>query len=324
MFEGKKVLITGGLGFIGSNLARKLVSLGAEVYIFDNMDPNGGANPINVNDLKDRLFITLGDIRDKLAMKWAIVGKDYIFNLAGQTSHQESMAYPFMDLDTNARAQLTLLELCREYNPGVKIVFASTRQLYGKPEYLPVNEKHPIRPVDVNGINKWAGEQYHILYNNVYGIKSSVLRLTNTYGPGMRIKDARQMFLGIWIKLLLEGKPFEVWEGHHLRDFTYVGDVVTAFLKSAENKKANGQIFNLGGCEKINLKTLGDMLIETNRGGTYTEKELPPERKAIDIGDYYSDYTKIKDMLGWSPKVTLYEGLGYTVNYYKHNHWGYT
>jgi UDP-glucose 4-epimerase len=320
MFNGKKVLVTGGMGFIGSNLSRRLVELGAEVQIFDNMDPCGGANTFNISDIENNLTVTVGDVRDTLAMKWAIVGQDYIFNLAGQTSHQESMTHPQADMDINAKSQLSILELCRHNNPGVKIVFASTRQLYGRPMYLPVDEKHPVNPVDINGVNKWAGEQYHILYNNVYGVKSSVLRLTNTYGEGMRIKDAKQMFLGIWLRLLLEKKPFLVMEGHHQRDFTYVDDVVDAFLLAATKNRANGQIFNLGGSQ-CSLKTLGDMLLEVNGGGVgYLESELPPERKAIDIGDYYSDYTKIKDMLGWKPKISLYEGLGSTLDYYKKNY----
>ena len=314
VFEGKKVLVTGGMGFIGSNLTRRLVELGAEVQIIDNLCMDGGANVNNVVDFVDKVTITIGNVRDKLGLKWCIVDKDYIFNLAGQTSHIDSMRYPFMDLDINTCAQLTLLELCRNYNTDVKIVYASTRQLYGPPIYLPVDERHPIRPVDVNGINKWAGEQYHILYNNVYGIKTSVLRLTNTYGNGMRIKDAKQMFLGIWIRNLLEDKPFEVWEGHHQRDFTHVDDAVNAFLIAAENP--NGEIYNLGG-DRTSLKTLAEMLCEVNGKGTFTEKEIPAERKKIDIGDYYSAYNKIQHDLGWRPRTSLYEGLGKTLDYYR-------
>jgi UDP-glucose 4-epimerase len=320
MFTGKKVLVTGGMGFIGSNLSRRLVELGAEVTIVDNQNSDGGATPINIEDFKDNVIVTDADVRDTLAMKWAIVDKDYIFNLAGQTSHKESMIHPHADLDINAKAQLDILELCRNYNPKVKIVFASTRQLYGRPKYLPVDEQHPINPIDVNGINKWAGEHYHLLYNNVYGIKASVLRLTNTYGEGMRIKDAKQMFLGIWIRLLLEKKPFLIMEGHHLRDFNYVSDVVDAFLLAAGTDKANGQVYNLGG-NQCSLKNLGDMLLEVNGGGIgYLEDTLPPERMLIDIGDYYSDYTKITNELKWKPKVCLYEGLGKTLDYYRNNY----
>jgi nucleoside-diphosphate-sugar epimerase len=223
-------------------------------------------------------------------------------------------------LEINSRAQLSILEMCRKYNPTVKIVFASTRQIYGKPDYLPVDEKHPVRPMDVNGINKLAGEWYHILYNNVYGIRTCALRLTNTYGPGMRIKDARQTFLGIWIKLLIEDKPFEIWEGQQLRDFNYVDDAVDAFLVAAECEKADGQIFNLGGDEPISLHNLGNMLVNINGKGEFITKKFPAERKRIDIGDYYSDYSKIKKELGWTPKILLREGLTHTIEYYQKYH----
>ena len=219
IFHDKKVLITGGLGFIGSNLSRRLLDLGAEVTLVDSLIPEYGGNLFNIDGIENRLRVNISDVRDEHSMRYLVQGQDYIFNLAGQTSHLDSMQDPFTDLEINSRAQLSILETCRKYNPDVKIVFASTRQIYGKPDYLPVDEKHPIRPVDVNGINKLAGEWYHILYNNVYSIRACALRLTNTYGPGMRIKDARQTFLGIWIKLLLEGKPFEIWEGQQLRDF---------------------------------------------------------------------------------------------------------
>ena len=210
-FEDKQVLITGGAGFIGSNLARKLIDLRAKVTIVDSLIPIYGGNLFNLEDIKDKLTINITDVRDPYAMSYLVKGKDYLFNLAGQTSHLDSMTDPRTDLDINASAQLSILEACKQHNQGIKIVFASTRQLYGKPEYLPVDESHPIQPVDVNGINKLAGEWYHLLYNNVYGIRACALRLTNTYGPGMRVRDARQTFLGIWIRNLIEGKPIQVF-----------------------------------------------------------------------------------------------------------------
>ena len=208
---GKKILITGGMGFIGSNLARRLIELGNEITIVDSLIAEYGGNLRNLHDLRDEIRINLSDIRDEFSMKEIIKDKDYLFNLAGQTSHLDSMENPFVDLDINAKAQLSILEACRKNNPEIRVVFASTRQIYGKPNYLPVDENHPLNPVDVNGVNKIAGEQYHLLYNKVYGIATSVLRLTNTYGPRMRIKDARQTFLGIWIRNLLEGKPIQVY-----------------------------------------------------------------------------------------------------------------
>ncbi len=320
-FSSKKVLITGGLGFIGSNLARALAAQGADVTLVDSLIPEYGGNFFNIDGIKDKVQVNISDVRDPFAMAYLVQGQEYLFNLAGQTSHLDSMTDPQTDLDINAAAQLTILEACRKSNPDIKIVFASTRQLYGKPVYLPVDEKHPIRPVDVNGINKLAGEWYHLLYNNVYGIRACALRLTNTYGPGMRVKDARQTFLGIWVRLLIEGKPIKVFgDGLQLRDFNYVDDCVEAMLLAAVSDKANGEIFNLGSQEVINLKDLAAMMVEMHPGGRYEVVPFPPERKAIDIGDYYSDFTKIKEALGWEPKISLKEGLRKSLDYYLLHH----
>ena len=318
-FEGKKVLITGGLGFIGSTLARRLAGLGAAVTVVDSMIPEYGGNLFNLDGVTDSVRVNISDVRDPFSMGYLIRDHDFLFNMAGQTSHLDSMHDPFTDLEINCHAQLSILEACRAENPGIRIVFASTRQMYGVPDYLPVDEKHLLRPVDVNGVNKMAGEWYHILYNNVYGIRTCALRLTNTYGPRMRIKDARQTFVGVWIRLLLEGKPFEVWGGEQVRDFTYVDDAVDAFLQAAVNDKAYGGIFNLGGDSPISLKELADLLIELNGDGDYTVREFPEDRRKIDIGDYYSDFGRIRESLGWSLKVPLAEGLKRTLAFYREN-----
>ncbi len=322
-FKSSKILITGGLGFIGSNLAERLVQSGAYVTVIDSLVPQYGGNPFNIKGIEDHIKINISDVRDEYSMKYLIKDHDFLFNLAGQTSHMDSMSDPYTDLEINARSQLSILEACRYHNAKIKIVFASTRQVYGKPDYLPVDEKHPIRPVDVNGINKMAGEWYHILYNNIYGIRTCALRLTNTYGPKMRIKDARQTFVGIWIKLILEDKPFEVWEGDQLRDFTYVDDAVDALLLAAFEDKANGQIYNLGGNAVVSLKYLADVLIQANGGGHYNQKSFPEDRKRIDIGDYYADFSSIRTSLGWEPKVGLLDGLSRTLAYYKTNYMNY-
>ena len=318
-FKDKRILITGGLGFIGSNLAYKLVSLGAEVLLVDSLNPQYGGNLFNIADIKDKVRVNISDVRDEYSLRYLVQGQDYLFNLAGQTSHMDSMQEPFTDLDINCKAQLSILEVCRKYNPDVKIIFASTRQIYGKPDYLPVDEKHLLRPVDVNGINKMAGEWYHILYNNVYGIPACALRLTNTYGPRMRVKDARQTFLGIWVKILLTGKPFEVWDGGQLRDFTYVDDAVEAMLLASASPEANGEIFNLGGECAIGLKDLAELMVQVNGSGEYAVRSFPSDRKSIDIGDYYADFSHIQSMLGWEPKVHLREGLSRTLDYYREN-----
>lgn len=318
--SGKRVLITGGLGFLGSRLARRLVDEGALVRLVDSLIPEYGGNLFNINGLEHRLQVNISDVRDEHSLRALIQDQEILFNLAGQTSHLDSMQNPHTDLDINCKAQLSILECCRKYNPGIKIVFASTRQLYGKPQYLPVDEKHPLAPVDVNGINKLAGEQLHILYHRVYNIRACALRLTNTIGPGMRVKDARQTFLGIWIRLILEQKPIEVWEGAQIRDFTFADDAVDAFLAAAESNQSSGQVYNLGGREKVRLDELAALLIQVNGGkGTFTVKSFPPERKSIDIGDYYADFSKINRELGWTPRVTLSEGLSRTLAYYREN-----
>lgn len=317
-FANANILITGGLGFIGSNLAIRLVELGANVTLVDSLIPEYGGNLWNIEQIKGRVRVNISDVRDEHSMKYIIQGQDYLFNLAGQTSHVDSMNNPFPDLEINARAQLSILEACRKHNPGIKIVFASTRQMYGAPQYLPVDERHPLHPVDVNGINKMAGEWYHLVYNNVYGIRSSVLRLTNTYGPRMRVKDARQTFLGIWIRNIIEGKPVLVFgDGKQVRDFNFVGDVVDAMLACALSEDANGEIFNLGADDPINLKDTAELLLKVHGAGEYRIVPFPADRKAIDIGDYYADYRKIRSKLGWRPEVPLSAGLQRTLDFYK-------
>jgi UDP-glucose 4-epimerase len=317
IFSGKRVLITGGLGFIGSTLALRLAGLGAQVQLVDSLVPEYGGNRFNIHGFEETLRVNISDVRDEHSFRYLVQSQDYLFNLAGQTSHLDSMLDPFTDLEINCRAQLSILEACRKYNPNITIVFASTRQIYGKPDYLPVDENHLLRPVDVNGVNKMAGEWFHILYHNVYGLATCALRLGNTYGPRMRIKDARQTFLGLWIRLAIEQQPFEVWDGHQLRDFTYVDDAVEAFLLAAAADTANGRIFNLGGDGPVSLKQLADMVMEIGAPAGYLERSFPADRKRIDIGDYYANDASIRKSLGWEPKVPLREGLSRTMEYFR-------
>ncbi len=317
IYTDKNVLITGGLGFIGSNLARTLVALGARVSVVDCLASAYGGNRRNLTGLAGRVKVHIADVRDWPRLPSLIEGQDYLFNLAGQTSHMDSMTDPQTDLDINCRAQLAILEACRQHNPGIRIVFASTRQIYGKPDYLPVDEKHPLRPVDVNGINKIAGESFHLLYSRVYGIAATALRLTNTIGPRMRIKDARQTFVGVWIRRLVEGEPFEVWGGEQFRDFTYVDDAVEAFLLAAARPAAVGEVFNLGGPPRVTLQQLAELLVEINRGGSFVVRTFPADRKKIDIGDYYADDRLIARKLGWRPRTDLRTALERTVAFYR-------
>lgn len=321
-FRGLAVLITGGLGFIGSNLARRLVELGARVTLVDSLLPQYGGNLFNIHGIEDRVRVNISDVRDEHSMAYLVQGQDVLFNLAGQTSHMDSMLDPYADLEINTRAQLSILEACRKHNPAVRIVFAGTRQIYGRPNYLPVDERHPVQPVDVNGINKAAGEWYHLLYDRVYSLRACALRLTNTYGPRMRIKDARQTFLGVWIRLLLEGKRFEVWGGEQLRDFTYVDDAVEALLLAALSPATAGRAFNVGGDGVVSLAALANLLVELCGEGGYTVRDFPAERRRIDIGDYYADDRLLRATVGWQPSVALRDGLARTLDYYReHPHY---
>jgi UDP-glucose 4-epimerase len=316
--SGKKILITGGLGFIGSNLARRLVHFDNIVTVVDSLIPEYGGNLRNLHDLRDKIVVNLSDVRDPFSINELIKGQDYLFNLAGQTSHLDSMENPFIDLDINAKAQLSILEACRKNNPDIRIIFASTRQIYGKPSYLPVDEKHPLHPVDINGINKIAGEQYHILYHEVHGINSSVLRLTNTYGPRMRIKDARQTFLGIWIRNLLQGLPIQVFgDGKQRRDYNFVDDVIDALILTATSDDAIGKVYNLGSPAPMSLEETASMMCALVKGSSYDLIPFPEERKAIDVGDFVCDYTSFSKALDWEPKTSFEEGISRSLNFFK-------
>jgi UDP-glucose 4-epimerase len=316
--SNKKILITGGLGFIGSNLARRLVKCGNSVTVLDSLIPEYGGNLRNLHDLREKIVVNLSDVRDPFSINELIKGQDYLFNLAGQTSHLDSMDDPITDLDINAKAQLSILEACRKNNPDIRIVFASTRQIYGKPQYLPVNEKHPLSPVDVNGINKIAGEQYHLLYNQVHGIRSSVLRLTNTYGPRMRIKDARQTFLGIWIRNLIEGKPIQVFgNGQQRRDYNYVDDLVDALIIAATENKAIGGVYNLGAPDPISLSETAKIMCHEIEGASWILVPFPQERKAIDVGDFICDYSLFSNQFKWKPTINFQQGIRKSIEYFR-------
>lgn len=317
-YRDRRVMVTGGLGFIGSNLARRLVDLGARVLLVDSLIPEYGGNLFNISGIEDRLRVNIADVRQQSTMNYLVRDHDVIFNLAGQVSHIDSMQDPYTDLEINCRSQLSILEACRRYNAGTKVVYASTRQVYGKADHLPVAESHLVRPCDVNGINKAAGEYYHLVYSNVFGVRACSLRLTNVYGPRQLIKHNRQGFIGWFIRLAVEDRELQIYgDGTQVRDFVYVDDAADAFLRAGASDAANGQVFNVGGLEPISHRDLVHTLIEIAASGRYRFVDWPPEKKAIDIGDFYADSSLIGETLGWRPTTTLREGLTRTIAFYR-------
>jgi UDP-glucose 4-epimerase len=317
-YDGRRVLITGGVGFIGSNLAHQLVALGAKVLIVDSLIAEYGGNLFNISGIEDRLRLNIADVRQQSTMNYLVRDHDVIFNLAGQVSHIDSMQDPYTDLEINCRSQLSILEACRRYNPAVKVVFAGTRQVYGRPDTLPVSETHLVRPTDVNGINKAAGEYYHLVYNNVFGVRACSLRLTNVYGPRQLLKHNRQGFIGWFIRQAIEDREIQIYgDGEQLRDFVYVDDAADAFLRAGASDASNGQVFNVGGMEPIAHRALVELLIAVAGTGRYRFVDWPPEKKAIDIGDFYADSSLIQRTLGWKPMTGLRDGLTRTIEYYR-------
>ncbi len=320
VFKEKRTLITGGMGFIGSNLAHRLVSLGARVSIVDSGDSSMGANPFNLADILNQVDLKVADLRDDQVIERMIAGQEYLFNLAGQASHAGSMEDPLADLEINARCQLSIVEACRKHNPGIKIIYAGTRQSYGQVRQLPIDESHPIDPVDYNGISKRTGELYHLVAHRIFGLNACSLRMTNVYGPRMRCRDGHLNFIGLWIRRIIEGKPIPVYgQGTQIRDPNFVDDVIEAMLLAAASPISNGQVYNLGGLEAVRLIDLADRMIETAGGGSRVLKPFPEARRRIDIGDYQANFSKIQRQLGWQPRVALTEGLSRTIDFFRQN-----
>jgi UDP-glucose 4-epimerase len=316
-FNRKRALVTGGLGFIGSSLACRLVELGARVVVVDAMLPNCGGNRANIAGYENCIVVEERDLCQRTGVDALVEGQDFIFNFAGRVSHLDSMMDPVADMEANLHAHINLLEACRARAPEAAIVFASTRQIYGKPVALPVAESHPLRPVDVNGVHKMAAETLHTLYHDVYGLRAISLRLTNTYGPRMRIKDARQTFLGVWLRMIVERRPFEVWGGEQLRDFSYIDDALEACLRAGLATEGWGLAFNVGGSPPISLIELARVLARLDPSTRYQLRDFPTERKLIDIGDYYADDRAFRTKTGWVPRVSLEEGLARSLAYYR-------
>ena len=318
-FKNKKILILGGVGFIGSNLAIHLVAEGAKITLVDSMIPHHGGNLFNIGPIQEDCKVNFSDIRDAHSLRYLVQGQDIIFSLAGQVNHLDSMEDPVTDLAINCLSQINLLEVCRKFNPRVKIVYSSTRQIYGRPQYLPVDEQHPVLPVDVNGINKVAGENYYSLYAKVHDMDCVSLRLTNTYGPRQFIRGNTQGFTGIFLRLAIQGQPVTIFgNGQQRRDFNYVGDVVEALMLAASTPGTSGNVYNLGHHHSYSILDFIHTL-QKFCDFEYEIKPFPSDRAKIDIGDYYSNYNLFKKTTGWSPSVDLEEGLAQTVAYFRKN-----
>jgi nucleoside-diphosphate-sugar epimerase len=316
-FAGKRVLVTGGLGFIGSNLTHALLAAKAEVTVFDALIPQHGGDHYNLQGIADAVRVVVADMLDSDALVAAVKDQDYIFHLAGQVSHGDSMREPELDLAVNCTATIKLVEACRYHNPQAILVNTSTRQVYGRPQFLPVTEEHPVDPVDVNGINKLAAEYYHLLYHRVYDLRSTVLRLTNTYGPRQQIKNERQGMAGVFINRALRGQNLKLFgTGLQLRDFNYVSDVVDALLLAATTPACYGKVFNLGAAERHSLVDFCGILKDLCNVD-YEVVPFPADRKLIDIGDYYGSFARFFEATGWQPQVGLAEGLRRSIEFFR-------
>ncbi len=316
--DGKRCLITGGLGFIGSNLAHSLVAIGAEVSIADACIDPYGWNFANIREIKDRVSFTKADIRDEKAMAAAVKGQDFIFNCAAQVSHIDSMTDPFLDVDINCRGNLVLLEACRRHADKAKIVYAGTRGQMGSLHYSPADEEHPDNPTDIYGANKWAAEKYHLVYNSAYGIRATSLRINNTYGERNQMRHAKYGIMNWFIRLALEGKEIQVFgDGSQTRDYNYITDVVDAMILAAQSEKSNGKYYLLGSGNEIKFMDMVKSVIKAAGSGSYKLVPWPADRKAIEIGNFFVTYEKIRDELGWEPKTSLDEGLRKTIAFYR-------
>ncbi|MBU4501414.1 MAG: GDP-mannose 4,6-dehydratase [Nanoarchaeota archaeon] len=319
-YKDKRVLITGGLGFIGSNLAIMLVNIGADVTIIDSLDKNCGGNEYNIDSVKDKIKVIKADIRDKDVIRDAVEGQQIIFNLAGHLSHKRSMKQPELDMSLNIFTSLSLLDACKKNRKGVKIVYTGTRGQYGKIIKNPVDENHPHNFIDVNGISKQTAERLHFLYSELYPqIRVTSARLTNCYGPRHQMKDPSQGFISVFIRKAIDNETLELWGGKQTRDLNFVNDVVNVLLLLGSEEKANGQMFNVGSGVDNTLENFANLIVKLCRSGEIKSISMPEDNAKIDIGNYKADISKLKRLFGWEPKTNIEEGLKKTIDFYKKN-----
>ena len=325
-FQGKRALITGGMGFTGSNLAIALVHAGADVTIVDAMLPGYAGNRFNIAPVADRVAVHFCDVRDVEAMNNLVRGQDYVFHLAGQVDHILSLTNPFPDIDINIKGTAILMEALRQHNPQAKIIYTGTRGQYGPAVSLPVSETAATQPKGIYEISNLTAEKMIQVYNDVHGIAAVLLRLTNIYGPRAQMKHPRYGVVNWFVRLAIDDETIKVFDdGKILRDFLYIDDAVEAILMSALAPKAVGEVLNVGIDQPHNFVELADAVIEAAGTGRWEFAAFSPERKAQEPGDFYSDISKIRELVGWEPRTSLKDGLRRTVVFYrryKQHYWG--
>lgn len=315
--SGQKVLITGGLGFIGSNLAHRCFELGAEVTIYDCLDPRSGGHMYNLHDIERSMDIVLNDIRNFEGISACIRGQDMLFNCAAYTSHPNSMKEPIIDIDVNCKGVINLLEAARRFNPDVKIVHVGTSTQIGRMQYNPVDERHPEFPVDIYSANKSVSEKYVLIYGQAYQMRTTVVRLANVFGPRSNIKSPDFGFMNYFIGLALRGKNITVFgEGTQLRNISYVEDCVDALIMAGQSERSNSQVFFAVADKQYTISEIASEITQLI-GGQVSFVEWPKDREVIEIGDAVISNQKIKDVLGWFPRVDLQSGLVKTRDYFK-------
>jgi UDP-glucose 4-epimerase len=320
-YHGKKVLVTGGLGCLGSSLTLELAQAGAEVTVIDSCHPMFGANEHNLDGVRDQVDVNVCDIRDEDAMNHLVKGKDILFHIGMQTSHVDSMTDPFWDIDINCRGNMVVYEAVRHHNPGCYVIYTGTRGQYGVLETTPVDEKQRMQPTDVYGVNKVAAEGYGFVYNRAYQMPFCSLRVNNCYGPRHQMRHAKYGILNWFIRLAMDGGTIKLYgDGSQKRDYNYVDDAIEAFLLAGANQdKCNGEAFNLGSGRARSLREATEMILEAAGTGSLELVEWPADRKAIETGDYFADYSKFTAATGWEPRVEMEDGLAQTVEFYKAN-----
>jgi UDP-glucose 4-epimerase len=317
-FANKNVLITGGLGFIGSNLAVRLANLGAKVTVLDAMIPDYGGNEFNIYPVRDQVKVNYCDIRDESAVNYLVRNQDFIFHLAGQVCHIMSLSNPFPDIEMNITGTAIVMEACRKYNKDAIVVYTGTRGQYGESVSLPVNEEAATNPKGIYEISNLTAEKIIKVYNDVHGIRSVLLRLTNIYGPRSQMLHSRFGVCNWFVRLAVDDQTIQVYgDGSILRDFVYVDDCVDAILRTSVTPECYGEIFNVGSDIPVSFRELVSTIIDVSKSGRWEFAEFSAERKALEPGDFYSDITKINKYVGWRPQTSLADGLKQTVDYYR-------